>query len=584
MSSKLGLYQSVAIGAVVVAVAGWAIYTQTDLVRPAPVIEAADGPIVVAGDDEVVEEVLEAEVSEEAESDADDVVEESAEATSNEEATSSEEATEEVELEATDEIVEEPAESVEAGEIEAAPEFAAPAFEVVRVESDGLTVIAGTGPVGWLISILVDGVTVETVTADTSGQFVAILDIGESDAARIITLSAKDGDRIILSDAQVIIAPVVRQVAEVVEEAPAEPDEIAAVQEDTSEAAEPYVEDMTTMEVVDADVGEAVEVATEQTTQDSDSDDAANTAVVTEEVTETDEQDTTVVQAEDAEVANDQAVLEVQESSPSAATESSEVAESQTAVAKTEEPVTQEAAVVEPDAGVSEETEESNDVAVTGVEPAPALPEAEVVTTTEDQSVQVETVEDTAPAVLLVENDSVTVLQPSSEGPQVLDELSIAAISYSDEGAVQLSGFSPAGFLRVYLNNIQITVLEVPEPGEWATELADVAPGIYTLRIDQVDADGQVIQRVETPFKREEPEKVVAAAQTRRPLISVEVVQPGSTLWAISREKYGSGVLFVRIFEANKDQIRNPDLIYPGQIFDLPAPPGAKKKKGASGQ
>ena len=47
-------------------------------------------------------------------------------------------------------------------------------------------------------------------------------------------------------------------------------------------------------------------------------------------------------------------------------------------------------------------------------------------------------------------------------------------------------------------------------------------------------------------------------------------VVPGSTLWAIASETYGDGVLYVRVFEANRDKIRNPDLIYPGQIFDLP--------------
>jgi nucleoid-associated protein YgaU len=47
-------------------------------------------------------------------------------------------------------------------------------------------------------------------------------------------------------------------------------------------------------------------------------------------------------------------------------------------------------------------------------------------------------------------------------------------------------------------------------------------------------------------------------------------VEKGFTLWAIAREKYGEGVLYVRVFEANKDLIRDPDLIYPGQVFDLP--------------
>ncbi|MGB3147711.1 MAG: LysM peptidoglycan-binding domain-containing protein, partial [Paracoccaceae bacterium] len=55
------------------------------------------------------------------------------------------------------------------------------------------------------------------------------------------------------------------------------------------------------------------------------------------------------------------------------------------------------------------------------------------------------------------------------------------------------------------------------------------------------------------------------------PITNVTVtVQPGFTLWAIARENYGDGLLYVRVFEANKDQIRDPDLIYPGQIFTVP--------------
>ena len=52
--------------------------------------------------------------------------------------------------------------------------------------------------------------------------------------------------------------------------------------------------------------------------------------------------------------------------------------------------------------------------------------------------------------------------------------------------------------------------------------------------------------------------------------VSLITVQPGNTLWGIAREKYGEGVLYVRVFEANTDRIRDPDLIYPGQIFSVP--------------
>ena len=52
--------------------------------------------------------------------------------------------------------------------------------------------------------------------------------------------------------------------------------------------------------------------------------------------------------------------------------------------------------------------------------------------------------------------------------------------------------------------------------------------------------------------------------------MATRTVQPGATLWAIAEERYGEGILYVTVFEANRDRIRNPDLIYPGQVFILP--------------
>ena len=55
------------------------------------------------------------------------------------------------------------------------------------------------------------------------------------------------------------------------------------------------------------------------------------------------------------------------------------------------------------------------------------------------------------------------------------------------------------------------------------------------------------------------------------PLEEIQVtVQPGYTLWGIASRNYGDGLNYVRIFDANRDHIRNPDLIYPGQIFTVP--------------
>jgi len=90
-----------------------------------------------------------------------------------------------------------------------------------------------------------------------------------------------------------------------------------------------------------------------------------------------------------------------------------------------------------------------------------------------------------------------------------------------------------------------------------------VAPGLHRLRVDQVDPSGKVLARVETPFSR-------AESVTTLPEEVAVVVQPGNSLWRIARRIYGEGIDYTVIYQANQEQIRDPDLIYPGQIFVVP--------------
>jgi nucleoid-associated protein YgaU len=53
-------------------------------------------------------------------------------------------------------------------------------------------------------------------------------------------------------------------------------------------------------------------------------------------------------------------------------------------------------------------------------------------------------------------------------------------------------------------------------------------------------------------------------------LVSTTRVVPGDSLWAISAHLYGDGLRYTQIYAANAGQIRNPRLIYPGQIFVVP--------------
>ena len=54
------------------------------------------------------------------------------------------------------------------------------------------------------------------------------------------------------------------------------------------------------------------------------------------------------------------------------------------------------------------------------------------------------------------------------------------------------------------------------------------------------------------------------------PKVATTVVSRGDSLWHISRVAYGAGMRYAVVYKANQDQIRNPNRIYPGQIFVLP--------------
>ena len=176
------------------------------------------------------------------------------------------------------------------------------------------------------------------------------------------------------------------------------------------------------------------------------------------------------------------------------------------------------------------------------------------------------------PTVLLADDEGVKVVQ-GSVGPNVMTDVLFDTINYSKDGGVAVTGRGrPEAIVRFYVDNAPVASTSVDQEGYWSADLSDVKAGIYTLRLDQLDLSGKVSSRIESPFKRENRDllagQIKDIASPAR--INVITVQPGNTLWAISRERYGRGILYVQVFDANKDKIRDPDLIYPGQIFDLP--------------
>lgn len=171
------------------------------------------------------------------------------------------------------------------------------------------------------------------------------------------------------------------------------------------------------------------------------------------------------------------------------------------------------------------------------------------------------------PAVVLQSNEGTRLLQASEATPP--GAVVIDSVNYGSGGEVIISGRGEPGFgLRLYVDNTPSAEGQVRGDQTWRITLAGqmVKPGRYTLRVDQLDQSGKVVNRAEIPFERADTSKIKLED-------GKVIIQPGNSLWVIAQQVYGRGAEFSVIYGANRHQIRNPDLIYPGQVFELPPDP-----------
>src|SRR5579871_4023482 len=207
----------------------------------------------------------------------------------------------------------------------------------------------------------------------------------------------------------------------------------------------------------------------------------------------------------------------------------------------------------------------SEDVVVVVV-PQPQVASNNGQATTQNQTAGA-TTQPTQPLAVVVPNNNKGSIVLQAPAPPQSGLLILQSVDYDAGGHLVIGGQAPPGEeVRAYLDNRYLGVAKADQAGRWHITPADeVAPGLHNLRIDEVDANGKVVARVESPFSRAQPVDVAAGNQ-------VVVVQPGNSLWLIASRTYGSGFRYTVIYQANKGQISDPDLIYPGQVFKVPGP------------
>jgi nucleoid-associated protein YgaU len=211
------------------------------------------------------------------------------------------------------------------------------------------------------------------------------------------------------------------------------------------------------------------------------------------------------------------------------------------------------------------------------------------------------------PVVALMSPDKPTVVlsQPAASKPDA-GTVVVEAVEIEPGGKFHVSGHARSGgALRLYLNDSFVASVTAGEDGRFAVTINEgIRPGSYRVRLDEVEAkSGAVRARAEVPFNV--PDTVVtgsvpAATASKRlevaaaqgpqlaaaeatvppegspsavvvPKITTTTVSRGDSLWRLSHQAYGAGTRYAVIYKANREHIRNPNLIYPGQIFVLPS-------------
>jgi nucleoid-associated protein YgaU len=164
-----------------------------------------------------------------------------------------------------------------------------------------------------------------------------------------------------------------------------------------------------------------------------------------------------------------------------------------------------------------------------------------------------------------------TVLQKPGTDEAATADVAIDVVTYEEGGRLAIAGRAAAGAtVRVLIDDRAIGNAVAGADGRWS--MAVRRPGLagdHALSAEVTGADGRT-GRFAGRLTLAPP--AVGPAATARPGTETLRVEPGENLWRIARETYGRGVAYTIIYDANRQAIADPDLIYPGQVLTLPAP------------
>ena len=172
--------------------------------------------------------------------------------------------------------------------------------------------------------------------------------------------------------------------------------------------------------------------------------------------------------------------------------------------------------------------------------------------------------------------------QMLGEGKNV-EEIARAVSTRRNEIRLESYKDDPEGLEKVKKSNLDTYGNENgPTPdqlyekyGSWQTVLEkalssnpgmDACLGLYDIYYDTYDLEDRSLQAdAETSAEDAQDQKEDADTSSK-----TYIVVPGDSLWNIAEKHYGEGTKWNVIYDANKDKISNPGLIFPGQELEIP--------------
>jgi nucleoid-associated protein YgaU len=170
-----------------------------------------------------------------------------------------------------------------------------------------------------------------------------------------------------------------------------------------------------------------------------------------------------------------------------------------------------------------------------------------------------------APAVAVLVPDNAgkpaSVLQPPG-GPPAPGILSIETAASDGRGEVTVAGrAAPGASVNLYADNRPVGAATADPQGKWSVRAPLPTGAPVQFGAETAAGNGAPAQRVAEQF---------APPALEVPSGRHYVVRRGNNLWWLARQTYGDGLRYTAIYQANRGHIRNPNLIYPGQVFVVP--------------